>query len=173
MGEGERGSIPFRYDPPLHRGVTPPPPPTLGGEGACGEGAEPGLESRGLSWARGPGGGLKDLGGACSSQRLGVCGGAGRGSARMGCAGMGSEVLRVHPHLWSVGRDGVGMAQGVKGCPGGPALESRGCVGAARGWGQRAETRALGMRAPGTGAASLSPLPLTHLGSCGLCTGEF
>lgn len=37
----------------------------------------------------------------------------------MGSAGIGSGVLRVHSHLWSVGRDRVGMAQGVKWCLGG------------------------------------------------------
>lgn len=93
MGEGERGSVPFRFDPPLHRRVTPP---TLGGEGACGRG-------RSRAWRAGdfPGPGVRV--GACM-----ISGEPARArdrGARMGSAGVGSEALRVHSQPWSVGRD--------------------------------------------------------------------
>lgn len=51
-GERGRGVTPFRSIPPLHSGV----PPNFGErKGRLGRGWSPGLESRGLSWARGRG----------------------------------------------------------------------------------------------------------------------
>lgn len=82
MGERGRGVTPFRSIPPLHSGV----PPNFGErKGRLGRGRSPGLESRGLSWARGRGGGLSVPRGAGWSWRLGsVCvGGGGRGSERI------------------------------------------------------------------------------------------
>ena len=70
-GERGRGVTPFRSIPPLHSGV----PPNFGErKGRLGRGRSPGLESRGLSWARGRGGGLSVPRGAGWSWRLGsVC----------------------------------------------------------------------------------------------------
>ena len=104
-GERGRGVTPFRSIPPLHSGV----PPNFGErKGRLGRGRSPGLESRGLSWARGRGGGLSVPRGAGWSWRLGsVCvleveaeavqGSRSGGTGRRGCLG-------VHTHLRSVGR---------------------------------------------------------------------
>lgn len=55
-------------------------------------GAEPGLESRGLSWARVRVGAVM-ISGALLEPEAGMCGGAGRGGARMGVRVSGARRL--------------------------------------------------------------------------------
>lgn len=173
-GERGRGVAPFRSIPPLHSGV----PPNFGErKGRLGRGRSPGLESRGLSWARGRGGGLSVPRGAGWSWRLGsVCvGGGGRGSERIAVwRYWKARMFRGAYTPQECGEDpGQVCVQGVRWSPG---SRRRGveeaCVRLEDGTGGWRPRRCIpGPR--GQAPAPFSPLVSTRLRGCGLCMGEF